>query len=629
MLKNRKKQSFSTDGMMLNVARSLVRDFQRSLGEPEFCSDIMSALGRCDISGIRELSAAEIKTSDPVKFKAEYQIKNLLKRYRFQKDLYTDDELVTKAITGFVATQNRLAAHDDLSRLDKLTNHVLDVAAKYIAFVLGDYRDEEHRASCRFGKKATVGVPMRSACEAARWELPVSGSANQIHWFDSEMGHVDCVQDYWMNQFTQNPSGSVYNEISCLTLALVPKTFKSLRSIIPNSTIGSYQSSGLGEMIRKRLKRVGYDIRSLQAKHRIMACESSVTGKNVTVDLSAASDTISVQLVKRLLPADWYNQLAEGRIDTVVLPDGTIVRNMSTFCTMGIGYTFPLQTLIFLALLKAVKRVFHWNVSCDISVYGDDMIFDRRMYNEAEFVFEKLGFIINVDKTFIDGPFRESCGGDYFAGVDVRPFQPQNGPANVGKTSYEAVLYKTINGLLRRWSEYEIEETLGLLLSELSRVVRGSKLVPMTHPDDSGIKCQTLSGWEFLTHAAVVRPKLVGHGLYRFSFLRFRPDERLEVRHEPYLWVALRSRLTGPVNSLDYQFRDESPRHPVLDLVDLVTGVSEVEPETFHIKECDPVITFRSQLTGKRLRRTDTLLPVSGTGRYIRQSGTSWFDGRS
>jgi len=128
---------------------------------------------------------------------------------------------------------------------------------------------------------------------------------------------------------------------------------------------------------------------------------------------------------------------------------------------MGIGYTFPLQTLVFLSLLKAVEAILYYRRgrrTC--SVYGDDMIYHRRIHAGVVRHFERIGFVINVEKTFTDRNFRESCGGDYFHGVDVRPFQPRNGTATfVSPKAYEAVLYKSVNGLLARWSEYEIGGT--------------------------------------------------------------------------------------------------------------------------------------------------------------------------
>lgn len=621
----KKAEKNSADQMMLQVVASLIRDFQRNFDDYGFCSSVLAETRQGTVPVLRQVLPAPTSEMDPAKFKAVYQIQSVVKRYRFQKDTYSDQELTLKAIDGFKATQSRLA-DVDLDKLDAKSQLVLSVAARYISKVLGMYSDEEHRSLCRFGRRASVGIPARSACEAARWELPISGSQEQIDWFDSEMSQVDSVQEYWLNQLTSDPSRSVYQPTSSLKLTLVPKTFKSYRSIMPNTTIGSYMSYGLGEMIRKRLKREGYDISSLQMRHRYLARMASMHNLHTTADLSSASDCITRALVQRLFPKDWFEILDQSRIKNVELPDSTVIESL-TFCTMGIGYTFPLQTLVFLALLKAIQAV-HYD-SKDrrtISVYGDDMIYASRMHDLVVHYFTRFGFVINLDKTFHEGDFRESCGGDYYRGVDVRPFQPQNGSAFVGNKAYEAMLYKFVNGLLARWSEHEIGLTLSFLTSEIERVTGCCKLVPQNFPDDSGIKCHTLASRDkYLDAVKCARPKHVGHGVYRFSYLRLVSDLREEVRHEPYYWSSLRD-LAPQVDFHTCGSLVECSSS-LQRLIDQSVGVLEVEPPLI-TKELKPVQTFRSKISGRRLRRTSTFVTVSHTGRYTRQSGLSCFESR-
>lgn len=621
---NDRKKLFSVDRMMQNVASSLIRDFRTNLDDHQFCSDHLALLCKGDLIGVRQLDAAANYSDWPAYFKAAYQIDSLFKRYRFESDLYTDDELTVKAIDGFIATQNRLRVHN-LDAADTFTVRVMDKAREYIAHTLGNFDDAEHRSLCRFGKKASMGIPSRLASEAARWELPISGSTQQISWFDSEMSQVECVQEYWAAQKSSDPNRSTYLETSALKLTLVPKTFKSLRSIMPNTTIGSYMSFGIGEMIRKRLQRKGYDIRNLQMKHRVMAREASVHSLYTTADLSSASDTISIALVNALLPPDWLEILHQSRIGTVILPDGQSVESL-TFCTMGIGYTFPLQTLVFLSLLKAIEATMYnrWNRRT-ISVYGDDLIYSSSMHHNVVRVFEQLGFVINIDKTFHEGEFRESCGGDYYRGVDVRPFQPRNGSATVGAKAYEAILYKFVNGLLARWSEYEIGRTLRYLMSEISLATNKAKIVPCDYPDDSGIKCPTLQSWAFTQEFEVSKPKHVGHGVYRFSYLRLVSDEREEVRHEPYYWVRLRGFNCPDHHENRTVYPGDVPTfHDAL--VDYAIDVRELVSSLI-TREVTPIKMVRSFL-GHRLRRTSTFVTISHTGRYQRRFGTSCFEVR-
>lgn len=624
MKKSAKGGRKSTDQLMRNTALTLVRDFQNNLGDPCFSSEFQSILRHGTIAEAREVVPAPDMEMDVATFKATYQIQSVLKRYRFETDTYSDLELEKKAIDSFLTTQDRVAAVD-LDKLPCIWQLVLDRAAAYVAHVLGPYDDEQHRSLCRFGKKASVGIPAREACEAARWELPLTGSQKQITWFDSEMSKVDSVQKYWAKQQECDPSRSLYRVIDSLALTLVPKTFKSLRAIMPNTTIGTYMSYGLGEMIRLRLKRKGYDIKTLQERHKVLARQASVDGLLTTADLSSASDSITIALVRRLFPPDWFEILNESRIGQVRLPSGYTMYSQ-TFCTMGIGYTFPLQTLVFLSLLKAIQSTMVGRQdSRTISVYGDDMIYPSAMHPYVCNAFEKFGFVLNVEKTFSDGHFRESCGGDYFRGVDVRPFQPQNGSASVSPRTYEAILYKYINTLLMRWSEYEIGKTLQYLISEVEEVTGKVKLVPSDYPDDSGVKCSSATPkWKFLRGVPCSLPKSLGHGVFRFSYLRFQPEERREDRHEPFLWAALQ----GNAFACDPYWVDSSRvtrRSPTIERIDSIVGVTLITNPLIE-REVKPIQTFRSKLSGRRLRRTATFVTVSHTGRYTRQSGTSCFE---
>lgn len=622
------ERNYSVDQLMLNVASTLVSDFRRDSNDPTFAASFLSKVEIKDVIGARESIPATLESDDPWTFKAKYQIQSVFKRYRFQVDTYSDQELLDKAVKSFHETQDRLA-HVDLERQSQFVNAVLDRAARYIANCLGEYDDAEHRDLCRFGRRASVGIPARKACEAARWEVPVSGSHEQISWFDSEMSQIESVKTYWQTQIDSDPERrSIYQEVDSLTLVLVPKTFKSLRSIMPNTTIGSYMSYGLGEMMRIRLKRKGYDIRTLQMRHRYLAQLASQNNLYVTADLSSASDSISVALVDRLFPRDWCEILHRSRVGRVNLPDSTCIESL-TFCTMGVGYTFPLQTLVFLALLKAIEScLFDRRDRRTISVYGDDMIYHKRLHKAVVHVFTQIGFVINLDKTYHDSGFRESCGGDYFHGVDVRPFQPQNGPASVGKKAYEAILYKYINGLLMRWSEYEIVGTLRYLTSELETLVGKCKLVPGDFPDDAGIKCPTLTHWNFLSVVKCVKPKHIGHGVYRFPYLRFASEIVKEVRHEPYVWAALRCRRNHSALQLVHFSYREPAECPRRNSIDELTGVDSVHVPLLITKEDRPIKTFRSKLTGRRLRRTSTFVSIGQRGRYMRQSGTSCFEDR-
>lgn len=532
------KNNLSIETLMRKTAWSLVRDFQDNLMDPSFAVSLQDKLLLGTANEIRECCEKLEYSDDTVAtFKATYQLKSFFKRFRFRKDIYDDKDLLELSLFKFLENQSRLR-EINLDKLDATSQLVLMTARNYVSHVLGPYDAEEHRNLCRFGKRASVGIPSRKACEAERWELPISGSQSQISWFEEEISSSPQVQKY-LDMQIKGGSETLFLETDYLTLTFVPKTFKSLRAIVPNTTIGTYSSSGLGAMIAQRLKRNGHDIRSLQHKHKRMAASASYERNLVTADQSMASDNITRRLVEILLPKDWFDVLDRDRISKIMLPNGQLIESLS-FCGMGIGYTFPLQTLVFLSLLKALNKIY-FHKSCLVSVYGDDMIYSNRLHQHVKRFFPNFGLVLNEDKTFSEGWFRESCGGDYFHGMDVRPFQPQlEGALRCTPKEYEAILYKIINGLLLRWSEDELRLTLSYLTSELIIVAHAVSRVPCDYPDDSGIKCSTLNSYVFLRNVPCKAVKHLGHGLIRFVFLKLKPRYKEEKRHEPYLWACTR-----------------------------------------------------------------------------------------
>lgn len=639
-MKNKKvrRTQFSIDALTLNVAKSIIQDFRTVANDHTLYSNHLSGLQNGDMREVRAtIPAVDFDTENPYKLKMDYQVASTLKRYRFQKDLYTDKDLKEDAINKFLSVQSRLATYEHRTLCMK-TMEVLRGARVIIRQILGEYDYEEHSRSCRFGKRASAGIPALKACEAERWQIPITGSLKQISWFDAEMREYAPVQDYLARQKGSDPNRSTYREVDFLKLTLVPKTYKSLRVIMPNTTIGSYITYGLGTMIRKRLRRVGYDIAKLQVQHKSLAKRASEHGMFTTLDLSSASDTISRSLVQYLLPCDWFEVLDNARIGRVALPNGHIIESL-TFCTMGVGYTFPLQTLIFLALLKSAWTVENGRCRATISVYGDDMIFPSSLYPTIVALFEDIGFMVNLDKTYHKGNFRESCGGDYCHGWDVRPFQPQNGQAHVGPRTYEAVLYKYVNTLLARWTEYEVAGTLRYLLSEIKRVTGKAKIVPGDFPDDSGIKCPSMRSWSFLDYDRdVAKPKHVGHGSYRFPYLRFIAGVKEEVRHEPYMWLALRDRFLDDSNHhrLDSPWAPEDFELCPLDNLRQLVQNKHLIAEMVASGDAPTVLLWRKSenqsvrgISGRRLRRLVAYTTCGGIGHYKRQSGISSFEYRS
>lgn len=188
----------------------------------------------------------------------------------------------------------------------------------------------------------------------------------------------------------------------------------------------------VGSFLKGRLKTVGLDLKKLQFIHRKLAQKASLDGSQATIDLSNASDTISSTTVKLLLPEMWFDLLSDLRSPFTYV-EGKWCR-LEKFSSMGNGFTFELETLIFLSIALACADVlgskdqFSLIRNRDVSVYGDDIIVKTEYGKLVVDALRFFGFETNSKKTFLEGPFRESCGGDFFLGQDVRPYQLKKVP---------------------------------------------------------------------------------------------------------------------------------------------------------------------------------------------------------
>jgi hypothetical protein len=205
-------------------------------------------------------------------------------------------------------------------------------------------------------------------------------------------------------------------------ITLVPKNWKTHRTIACEPTHALPVQLAVDSYLKTRLRRWGIDL-SDQTRNQEMARLGSLDPIKgfATLDLQQASDSLAYNVVALLIPSDWFRFLESVRSSGYTSPwgEGTYAK----FSSMGNGYTFTLETAIFAAACKAVGAK-NW------SVYGDDIIIEPEKADEVVGLLGFLGFTLNSDKSFVEGPFRESCGCDWYRGSLVTPFYLRRTPRN-------------------------------------------------------------------------------------------------------------------------------------------------------------------------------------------------------
>lgn len=351
-------------------------------------------------------------------FKHLYVRSQVLKKY--QKGTISAKARKATAVAGFlesetVCRETNSRLHDAFNRPSAMKYwSVLKRARTIVAAVLGRYDIEEHLMSCDFSSGASTELPRSPGSVSKKWELGTHVTERALPYalaFVRGVGLDDAT-------FRIVDSNKVFT---------VLKNFEKDRTCAKEPTWNMFLQKGLGNVIRARLNRKGLLHPDAQVTHQVLARQASIDGRLTTDDLSAASDSIAAGLVELLLPDEWMGPVWDTRSDKGTLPDGTVI-TYEKISSMGNGYTFELETLLFYALVRAVC-----GKDSTVSVYGDDLIYPSSYVTEVRELLSFCGFSTNVEKSFASGPFRESCGGHYFRGHDVTPFYLEKLPTNTAE----------------------------------------------------------------------------------------------------------------------------------------------------------------------------------------------------
>jgi hypothetical protein len=377
--------------------------------------DISRLIYTWDIRGLVEYELVYSSSDDVTTLRHLRQILAYFQK-RVDLDIGVDREAV--AFQKFEDSERLCAQTNDIFQkwrrkefyFPRDVNLVLYKASQKIAAILGDVPNLD-TLNPRFGPGATTNITKREA--SARRKLAGGFVCSE----DLLPMLVECLEEMpgWI-PFGESDSAVVNVAVRDGTLRFVPKSAKTDRAIVVEPVVNSMYQLAIGDHLARLLRRVGVDITD-QTRNQTLAREGSITGALATLDLSSASDTVARELVAHLLPLDWFFFLDYFRTGSIQY-NGQHIR-LQKFSSMGNGFTFPLETLIFFALAASC---------CEgkgelekVSVYGDDIIIPSNRYELLVKVLRCVGFIPNASKSFSSGPFRESCGKDYFLGFDIRP----------------------------------------------------------------------------------------------------------------------------------------------------------------------------------------------------------------
>ncbi len=312
----------------------------------------------------------------------------------------------------------------------------------------------------------------------------------------------------------------------------VPKTLKTPRIIAVEPTCMQYMQQALLEPLVECLEGKLGDPRGFrknlvmgmigftdQSPNRELAQIGSKSGSLSTIDLSEASDRVSMKHVEALLMRHphLYDGIVSCRSSKASVPGHGVIP-LSKFASMGSALCFPIEAMVFLsivflgiqdALSTELRRKDIKSFRQRVRVYGDDIIVPTEAVRHVIHRLESFGLKVNYDKTFMNGKFRESCGGDYYDGEWVTPvrcrrYLPQSRadvPEVISLVSFRNQLYyaglwgtcKKLDEVitLSLGSHFPITDSGSPLLGRMS--LSFEPLAEKIHPD---LQSPLVKGWQ-------------------------------------------------------------------------------------------------------------------------------------
>jgi hypothetical protein len=278
--------------------------------------------------------------------------------------------------------------------------------------VLGEFSSEEFFSQPDWGPGASTLIKRREASPARKFqcETGITRDLNDL----IPLSILRAVYPLWGKHLDEvgYPTFQVGNKV-----ITVPKDATTNRVIAVEPGINLWFQKAVGNMIDRRLRRCGVDLR-YQSKNQRLAYKGSLSNLIASVDLSSASDSISRAVVEELLPPRWHSIMDSCRSHYGSQSGQPVLWNK--FSSMGNGFTFQLESLIFYAVAFCCTEYLNQDVSL-VSAYGDDVLLPSVCFELFQKMMDFYGFRVNGKKSHHDSPFRESCGAHYYLGVDVKP----------------------------------------------------------------------------------------------------------------------------------------------------------------------------------------------------------------
>lgn len=348
-------------------------------------------------------------------------------------ELPCSDARIARAMHGYISCEQDVARWDDTVSATLLTEFQ-DMSRLLFAdvFTVLDKRIYDGNVTPRHGPGATAdGYRGNAKFRQQYWTQRLEelfpfreySLPNLGFHYESEESMIDILEP---------------GRETPVSVVSVPKTLKTPRIIAEEPAHIQYMQQAILRPLVRELE----DPKNLvsnflgfsdQIPNKEMARISSSNGILATLDLKEASDRVSNVLVE-LLTSDfpWVSAAFQATRSTKaeISSLGMSIPRLRKFASMGSALCFPVEAMVFLTIVmigiqrnanKPLRTKDLLTLVGKVRVYGDDIIIPTDCVHSVLSALNNFNCLVNYDKSFWNGKFRESCGGDYFDGRDVRP----------------------------------------------------------------------------------------------------------------------------------------------------------------------------------------------------------------
>lgn len=370
------------------------------------------------------------------KFQVASQFVALVSKYQFPEGLIPGLDPKKAAIKSFLACERRSRRLNAVFRVHTERGTERHWCVPLVRQVFRDVLGHtpfygEILRKCDFSGGASV-LHTGTLTHAARKLLSkkISGGTDVLSYFKHAMWKNEHYRQFFLPS-TDTGIASVdrdklddaldaaFEAVEYNKIVVVPKKAKSGRTIAKEPEMNNFVQKGIDLEMRRLLRRaLGVDLSDQEPNQRFAYYGSlDVSDPYVTLDVKDASNGVLAEAMRSVLPPRWFKLLDHCRSHDYHLEG--VVQPYQMFCSMGNGFCFPLESLLFSAIVISAHK--HCGAPLSFKVYGDDIICRQSVALVVVECLRAFGFRTNMDKSFIFGRFRESCGANWYRGQDITP----------------------------------------------------------------------------------------------------------------------------------------------------------------------------------------------------------------